>query len=254
MGQARERQDIVAPEIAHDPTAPVFLISTRTEAQIRAGHRLAYWGWTVFGLALCVAGVVVSAWSRRSTGDGSMIAPALAAAGYVTAAMGAWVWLSYNSLIDLGQRVRRAWSQVDVQLQRRNDLIPPLVEVIRASRGHEADTQTALAELRTQLAATAPGEAGPDPNGLGPMVLALRERYPEFKAHQGFEKLQHNLTDTENRIALARGYFNEIATHFNTRLQTVPERFVAQLARMKPRPLMAAADFERAPVKVTLAD
>jgi hypothetical protein len=183
-----------------------------------------------------------------------MIGPLLGAGGYGTAALGAWVWLSYNSLIDLRQRVRRAWSQVDVQLKRRNDLIPRLVEVVQALRSHEADTQGALAQLRSQLAATAPGETGPDPHGLGKMLLALRERYPELKAQEGFTRLQDNLVDTENRIALARGYFNEIATHFNTRLQTVPERFVAQLARMQPKPLMAAAEFERAPLRVKLAE
>lgn len=254
MGQARERDDIVAPEIAHDPTAPIFLISTRSEAQIRASHRVAYWVWTMVGLVMFVAGLVIFLHEGQGAGDLSMVGPGLGVAGYVTAAIGAWVWLSYNSLIDLRQRVRRAWSQVDVQLKRRIDLIPPLVEVVQALRTHETETQTALTELRAQLAATAPGEAGPDPHGLGTMLLALREQYPELKAQDGFARLQHNLTDTENRIALARGYFNEIATHFNTRLQSVPERFVAQLARMQPKPLMATAAFERAPVQVALAD
>jgi hypothetical protein len=254
MGQARERQDMVAPEIAHDTAAPMFLISTRTEAQIRAGHRCAYWVWTVLGMVLFVAGLLIFLREGLNVGGGSMIGPLLGAGGYGTAALGAWVWLSYNSLIDLRQRVRRAWSQVDVQLKRRNDLIPRLVEVVQALRSHEADTQGALAQLRSQLAATAPGETGPDPHGLGKMLLALRERYPELKAQEGFTRLQDNLVDTENRIALARGYFNEIATHFNTRLQTVPERFVAQLARMQPKPLMAAAEFERAPLRVKLAE
>jgi hypothetical protein len=254
MGQARERQDMVAPEIAHDTAAPMFLISTRTEAQIRAGHRCAYWVWTVLGMVLFVAGLMIFLREGLNVGGGSMIGPLLGAGGYGTAALGAWVWLSYNSLIDLRQRVRRAWSQVDVQLKRRNDLIPRLVEVVQALRSHEADTQGALAQLRSQLAATAPGETGPDPHGLGKMLLALRERYPELKAQEGFTRLQDNLVDTENRIALARGYFNEIATHFNTRLQTVPERFVAQLARMQPKPLMAAAEFERAPLRVKLAE
>ena len=81
-------------------------------------------------------------------------------------------------------------------------------------------------------------------------VIALAESYPELKANDLFLKLQQNLIDTEQRIALARGYFNEIATHYNTRLEQVPDRFVAAIAAMKPQPLMAANDFERAPVKV----
>jgi hypothetical protein len=254
MGQAREREDVVAAEIAHDPMAPIFLISTRTEAQIRSGHRWADWGWTILGLILFVAGLAIVSHADRGAVGFSPIGPVVGACAYVVAAVGAWFWLSYNSLIDLRQRVRRAWSQVEVQLKRRNDLIPTLVEVVKALRSHEAETQTALAELRTQLNATAPGETGPDPHGLGGRLLALSERYPDLKAVQGFQSLQRNLADTENRIALARGYFNEITTHFNTRLQTVPDRFVAQLAGMKPKPLMAAAEFERAGVKVNLAD
>ena len=78
------------------------------------------------------------------------------------------------------------------------------------------------------------------------------ECYPDLKANASFTNLQKNLIDTEQRIALARGYFNEIATNFNTRLEIVPERFVARLAGMKPQPLMAANDFERAAVTVTL--
>jgi hypothetical protein len=254
MGQARERQDIVAPEIAHDPAAPIFLISTRTEAQVRAGHRMAYWVWTILGLILFVTGMVVFLRVVGSTRDLTFVGPGMGAAGYLGVAICTWVWLSYNSLIDLRQRVRRAWSQIDIQLKRRNDLIRPLVAVVQAMRSHEADTQAALAELRSQLTATEPGEAGPDPHGLGTMLMALREKYPELNAQEGFAILQHNLIDTENRIALARGYFNEIATHFNTRLQTVPDRFVGRLAGMQPKVLMSAAEFERASVQVVLAE
>jgi hypothetical protein len=84
-------------------------------------------------------------------------------------------------------------------------------------------------------------------------VIGIAERYPELKANESFLALQKTLSDTEQRIALARSYFNEIAMHFNTRLEIVPERYVAQLGAMKPQPLMAANEFERAPVKVELA-
>ena len=112
--------------------------------------------------------------------------------------------------------------------------------------------QTELAALRDQLAATAPGVAGPDPGAISGTVIAITERYPELKADQAFLALQQTLSETEQRIALARSYFNEIATHFNTRIETVPEKFVAALGTMKPQPLMEANDFERAAVTVEM--
>jgi hypothetical protein len=254
MGQARERQDVVAAEIAHDPGAPLFLISTRTEAQILSSHHWAYWGWTLLGLLLFAGGLSLFLQATRGAASFPVDGAIGAAAGFSLAAAGAWLWLSYNSLIDLRQRVRRAWSQIEVQLKRRYDLIPRLIEVVKTLQAHEAETHTALAELRTQLAATPPGETGPDLHGMGKVLRGLVERYPELKASEGFDQLQRNLVDTENRVALAAGYFNEIATRLNTRLETVPECFVGRLAGMKPAPLMAVGEFERADVKIRLAD
>ena len=177
----------------------------------------------------------------------------MAATAYLLAAGLAWVWMVYNSLIDLRQRVRQAWSQVDVQLKRRHDLIPSLVETVKGLRDYEQNLQTELAELRSQMEATPPGVEGPDHRACGNILMAIQERYPELKAQESFANLQKNLIDTEQRIALARGYFNDIATFYNTRLEVVPDRFIAALGGLKPQPLMAANDFERAPVEVKLA-
>ena len=98
----------------------------------------------------------------------------------------------------------------------------------------------------------APGVAGPDFHALKGTLVAIAERYPELKSDATFEKLHKNLVDTEQRIALARGYFNDIATHFNTRLESVPDRYVAGLGAMQPQSLLQADEFERAPVKVDL--
>jgi hypothetical protein len=141
---------------------------------------------------------------------------------------------------------------VDIQLKRRHELIPNLVAAVEGYRHHEADTQQLVTELRAQLTATAPGAAGPDFKGIVPTLRAVVERYPDLKAGQSFLSLQRALTDTEQRIALARDYFNNIATFYNSRLEIIPDRFVARLARMAPRTLMSAADFERAPVDVRL--
>jgi len=250
LGQARERNDIVAPEIAEDKNAPLFLISTRTEAQVSAGFHRGEWGWGIGGLVLLVGSFIgADHWSHVDLAARVPIY-ALTASGYLCASALGWVWMVFNSLIDLRQRVRQAWSQVEVQLKRRHDLIPSLVSVVTGFEDYEKNLQTELAEMRSQLIATPPGVAGPDFRAVNQMTVAIAERYPELKANELFLGLQKNLIDTEQRIALARGYFNEIATHYNTRLQTIPERFVAALAAMKPQALMAANEFERAPVTV----
>ena len=118
---------------------------------------------------------------------------------------------------------------------------------------YESELQKQLAEIRTQMEATPPSVAGPDFKGIAPMLNIIIERYPELKASESFLRLQQALIETEQRIALARDYFNNIATFYNTRLAIVPDRFVATLARLRPQTLMSAADFERAPVHVQTA-
>ena len=252
MGQARERSDVVAPEIAQDKSAPIFLISTRTEKQISSGFRWSFWGLSFLGLALCVAGFVARDLAFNVEPARDLATYLLAALAYLVVAGLGWVWMVYNSLVDVRQRVRQGWSQVDVQLKRRHDLIPGLVETVKGLRDYERNLQTELAGLRSQMEATPPGVAGPDHRACGTILLAIQERYPELKANESFLNLQKNLMDTEQRIALARGYFNEIATFYNTRLQVVPDRFIAALGGVLPQPLMAANDFERAPVKANL--
>ena len=171
---------------------------------------------------------------------------------YLAAGGLAWVWMVFNSLVELRQRVRQAWSLVDVQLQRRHDLIPNLVAAVQGYRDYENKLQKELAALRGELLATPPGVRGADYSGVTKIAAAIAERYPELKADTTFASLQKSLIDTEQRIALARGYFNDIATYYNNRLEVVPDRFVAGIVAMKPQTLMAANDFERAPVKVAL--
>ena len=252
VGQARERQDIVAPEIAADKNAPLFLISTRTEEQVSSGMKWGARGWTIFGLLAAVGFTVWRDAALNIQPDSRLVIYAAIASGYLFIGLFAWVWMVFNSLVDLRQRVRSAWALVDIQLKRRSDLIPNLVNCVKGFRDHEQQLQTELAALRNQLTATPPGVAGPDHGAVSNVVIGIAERYPELKASDAFLALQKNLSDTEQRIALARSYFNDIATHYNTRLETVPEKFVAALGAMKPQPLMAANDFERAAVTVDL--
>jgi len=246
MGQAREREDVVAAEIAEHADAPVFLISTRTEEQITGGLRWQWWGLGILGGILITGGLIVALPEQR-------LWAALVAGGYFALWLIAGSILVYNSLINLRQRVRQAWANVDVQLQRRHDLIPNLVHAVEGLRGHEQIVQSTLAQLRAQQTATAPGEPGPDPAGCLPAIRAVVEAYPELTANTAFQHLQEQLTDTENRLALARGYYNDITTFYNTRRQVVPDRFLATLAGLQPVPLLTATDFERAAVAVQLA-
>jgi hypothetical protein len=252
VGQARERQDVVAAEIVYDKNAPMFLISTRTEKQISAGYGRWFWVFFVLGLMCAIGGAVARDMLSYDTGL-SWQPFVIASAGFLAVLAVGWVWAVYNSLINLRNRMKQGWSQVDVQLKRRHDLIPNLVKAVEGYRDYESETQRVITELRGQAEATPPGVSGPDFKGMAPMLRAVIERYPELKASESFLKLQRALEDTEQRIALARDYFNDIATFYNTRLEIVPDRFAAGLARLRPATLMSATDFERAPVQVKLA-
>jgi hypothetical protein len=253
VGQARERQDVVAAEIAHDKNAPMFLISTQTEKQVSAGYSRWFWLLLILGL-ICAIGGVVGRDMLANTNKGLSWQPfVLASVGFLAVLAMGWVWTVYNSLINLHHRLEQGWSEVDVQLKRRHDLIPNLVTAVEGYRAYESETQKLLTQLRGQAEATPPGVAGPDFKGIAPMLRVIIERYPDLKASESFLRLQQALVDAEQRIALARDYFNDIATFYNTRLEIVPDRFVAGLARLHPATLMSAADFERAPVLVKLA-
>ena len=254
VGRARERTEVVAPEIAADPEAPMFLISTRAEEKVRASLGRQSWALLVSGAVVVLGGFAIrnQGLLHRPWAD-SLGQYAGVAGAYAGVAAAAWVWMAFNSLVGLRERVRTAWSQVDVQLQRRHDLIPRLVDTVAALRDHERRVQTEVAALRGQLAATPPGVSGPDFSGCAPALRAVAEAYPELKSDAAFLKLQQQLVETEQRIALARTYFNDIATFYNTRLAIVPDRFVAATGRLRPQALLAAADFERAATQISLA-
>jgi hypothetical protein len=253
IGHARERQDVAAAEIARDKDEEMFLISTRSESKITSGYSFGYWGWIIAGLVVAVSGGV--AWSLTSNTSMALASSLGITIGvYLVMLLLGWFWSVYNSLINLHHMVEQGWSQVDIQLKRRYDLIPNLVSAVKGYSVHENDVQTLAAELRAQSEATPPGVKGADFKGIAPALRILAEKYPDLKAGASFLSLQKALTDTESRIALARDYFNNAATAYNTRLAIIPDRFVAAAARLKPRTLMTAADFERAPIVVKLAD
>ncbi|MDP6633355.1 MAG: LemA family protein [Phycisphaerae bacterium] len=253
IGHARERNDVVAAEIAHDDTAPMYLISTQSEKQISFGYKLQLWILGVLALILAVAGHVIAD-AQVSIDPASRIGRYFAIAAAVGGAWAlGWVWMVYNSMADLKNRVRQGWSNVDVQLKRRHDLIPQLVRVVEGLADHERTVLEQVTLLRSQAAATEPGNPGPDPQGCAKSLIAIREAYPQLKTDKSFLRLQAQLVETEQRIALARTYFNEIAAHYNIRLGVIPDRFVAAMGGMKPQAYITAEDFERAAVRVNLA-
>ncbi|MCL2149780.1 MAG: LemA family protein [Dehalococcoidia bacterium] len=245
-GYSRERADVVAPEIAQDKKASLFVIATRSEKQIGRRYVRWFWFWAVLGLLIALGIGLYCNWGR---GYSSSVIYWLTAGGYLLVFGLGWLWMVYNSLVRLYNRAQQGWSQIEVQLKRRADLIPRLVECVMGYQSHERGIQTAVAELRSQA------QAAPDmAHAIGTTLIALSERYPELKAGESFQALQQELASTEQRIALARAYFNDVATFYNTRLETIPDRFVAALARLKLQALWQAESFERAPVKVALSE
>mgnify|MGYP001042104510 CR=1 FL=1 len=144
----------------------------------------------------------------------------------------------YNSLVTLRQRVRNAWSQIDVQLQRRFDLIPNLVEAVKGYMAHESDVLTKVTELRTSWAnASTVGEKAELDNQLSgtlKTIMAVSENYPDLKANQNFSELQEELRATENKIAASRQFYNDSVTRYNTKIQVVPSNIVAGIFGFGP--------------------
>jgi hypothetical protein len=258
VGQARERQDIVAAELAQDKGAPLYLLTVENEDQVlrRMGFSLHFL--TILGLVLAGgAGAAIASLSQKTFRAFSQ-ADAWKAAG-VGAGIYAGLWFVvwavtvYNALVDVRNRMKQGWAALEVQLKRRHDLIPQLVSVVEAARHHEAGVQEQLAALRGQMQATPPGKSGPDYHGVAAQVNILAERYPDLKAGEAFSQLQRQLIETEQRIALARAYFNDAATAYNTRLEMFPDVMFGKLAGFHRQPLLDAEDFERARVDVKFA-
>ena len=250
MGQAQECKDVVAAEIAHDKKAPLYLISVKTEKQISSSYVRWVWLWVILGLLTALGTVFLS---NPPDGTGAPLGwqPFAAdAAVYFIALAAGWTLTIYNSLITLRNRVNQAWSQVEIQLKRRSDLIPNLASCVEGYSLHEKAAQLLVAELRNQ--AEIHGETR-EVRGYGPAVAAIAESYPALKADKSFLALQKSLTETEQRIALARSYFNDIVTFYNTRLEIIPDRFIGGMARLFKQNTLKSADLERAPVQVCLA-
>jgi len=162
--------------------------------------------------------------------------------------------LIYNGLVKLREQVDASWSDIDVQLKRRHDLIPNLVETVKGYASHEKETFERVIQARNQaMSASGPEDRGQAENMLSgalKSLFALSEAYPDLKANQNFMDLQANLRDTENQIERARRYYNAVVRDYNTKIRSVPSNIVANAFRFETREFFEIEEGERAVPRV----
>ena len=165
-----------------------------------------------------------------------------------------WAISVYNSLVALRNRVKDQWAQIDVQLKRRFDLIPNLVETVKGYTKHESETLEAVIKARnTYVSATVPEEQMKADGELTKAIsklFALTESYPELKANTNFQALQQELTETESKIAAARQFYNDTVMVYNNKVSMVPSNIIASLFKFNKEAFFEANETERQNVQV----
>lgn len=165
-----------------------------------------------------------------------------------------FLWMSYNGLITAKVRIQEAFSQIDVQLKRRTDLIPNLVETVKGYAKHEKQVLEELTKARTSLMKASGAEEKAKANnqlaGTLKSLFAVAENYPTLKANENFKELQEELSDTENKIAYARQFYNSTVMDFNTKLSVFPTMIFGNMLGFKPSEFFAATEEEKKTVQV----
>ena len=166
-----------------------------------------------------------------------------------------WIIGIYNGLVSSRQKVDNAWSQIDVTLQRRFDLIPNFVETVKGYMNHESETFEKITALRTSWANSSSVEEKANLNnelsGALKTIMAVSENYPDLKSNTNFSELSEELRNTENKIAFSRQFYNDSVTRYNTKLELFPSNIVANMFNFKSKSLFAAESAEaRKNVKV----
>ncbi len=150
-----------------------------------------------------------------------------------------WLVITYNGLVRLRNQVKNAWSQIDVQLKRRHDLIPNLVNTVKGYAAHERETLEGVTNARNLAQAAigsgvaAQAKAEGELSGFLSRLLAVSESYPDLKANQNFLALQEELSSTENRIAFSRQFYNDSVMGFNNKIHMLPSNIIAGMFRFK---------------------
>lgn len=173
----------------------------------------------------------------------------------ILVAIAAFIWLMYNGIIVAKIRVSEALSQIDVQLKRRADLIPNLVETVKGYAKHEKELFEKVTQQRSALiSAQGPEEKAKVNNQLSQTlksIFAVAEAYPELKASQNFLELQQQVADTEDKIAYARQFYNSNVMDYNTKLIVFPNVLITRLFNFKEAEFFAATEEEKKNVKVS---
>lgn len=166
----------------------------------------------------------------------------------IIVALVAFVIATYNGLVQAKLKVDNAWSQIDVQLQRRFDLIPNFVETVKGYMAHENETFEKIAALRTSWAnANSVSEKASIDNQLSDAlktIMAVSEGYPDLKANQNFADLSEELRNTENKISFSRQFYNDTVTMYNTKLEVFPSNIIASMFHFTARDLFEAENEE----------
>ncbi|TSC91429.1 MAG: LemA protein [Parcubacteria group bacterium Licking1014_17] len=165
-----------------------------------------------------------------------------------------WLVLSYNTLVRSRNRVKESWSDIDVQLKRRYDLIPNLVETVKGYAAHEKQVFENVTVARAAaMSATTVGEKMKAENALSSTLkslFAVAEAYPTLRASENFMKLQEELSDTENKIQAARRFYNSNVLVYNTKIQTIPTNIIASMMGFQKEEFFEIGEKEREVVKV----
>ena len=172
----------------------------------------------------------------------------------ILAAVIIWIIGTYNGLITLKNRVDEAWSDIDVQLKRRYDLIPNLINTVKGYATHEKEVFEKVTEARTRAmnagSTNEKAEAENMLSGTLKTLFAVSENYPDLKANQNFLELQRELTDTEDKIQAARRFYNGNARDFNIKIEVFPNNMIAGMLHFTKREFFEAGEGERENVKV----
>ncbi len=266
MGPVRVRDDIVEPEMAADPDIVdmdhQFFMSTKGESdlgiryfrQSRSNYGCAFalvlmtfWIYTVIAF--------VGEWPGFASPN-IFVATGIGVAAWGMAVTALYLKTVYDGLVELRNRADRAWAMLDVELKRRHTLVPRLVDIVESIAGHEAELQKAATKARTTAANTneqAAQAIDGQTEALG-RIFAIAEDYPQIKTDQHFETLMTELSRCEKKIALARQFYNDSIERLNNRVDTIPDRFVAPLARATNKKFLSFDEFETKPIDIDLTD
>ncbi len=171
----------------------------------------------------------------------------------VALGIGIWIVLIYNSFVSKRNRVNNAWSQIDVQLKRRYDLIPNLVETVQSYAKYERGVMEDVTKLRASIMTGSPGErlkANDKLSGALKSIFAVAENYPDLKASENFKNLQEQLQETENNIANVRSAYNDYVMDYNNALQEFPGNLFAHRFGFSKAEFFETSEAEKEPVKV----